>query len=168
MGNAEPAQQAKIRYVVSGKQRDIGGIRLQESVERCRFLGDGGNLKITTAAEGAQQKLRLQRAGIGDEHAYCLSLRLGDRIGFREAFQSEVSHASIMMPERVGTRCMPHHSGFVMNPLNLSTFGHLLLCTGLAAICACKTVAKVGNLHASRLIGKFVTFPLAGLCPVPR
>jgi hypothetical protein len=73
-----------------------------------------------------------------------------------------------MMPERVGTICMPHHSGFVMNPRNLSTFGDLLLCTGFAAICVRNSVAKVGNLHASRLIGKIVTFPLAGLCPVPR
>jgi hypothetical protein len=77
-------------------------------------------------------------------------------------------HASIMMPERVGTICMPHHSGFVMNPRNLSTFVDLPSCTGFAAICARKTVAKAGNLHASRLIGKFVTFPLARLCPVPR
>jgi hypothetical protein len=63
---------------------------------------------------------------------------------------------------------MPHHSGFVMNPRNVSTFGDLLLCTGFGAICTRKTVAKVGNLHASRLIDKFVAFELAGLCPVPR
>jgi hypothetical protein len=73
-----------------------------------------------------------------------------------------------MMPERVGTRCMPHHSGFVMNRRDLSTFVDLLQCLGFAAIYAGESARKGGNLHASRLIGKFVTLTLAGSCPVRR
>jgi len=46
---------------------------------------------------------------------------------------------------------MPHHSEFVTNPGNLPTFVELLQCTGFAAICAGKSVAKVGNLHASSI-----------------
>ena len=98
-------------------------------MQRRRGQGDSRDLKFAAGPQGSSQELRLEGAGIGDEHAYDRSIRdcgsdglLGGAVG-RRGRSSQAGFHSLIMHERTGAGCRVDHNGIVMNREYRAYFG---------------------------------------------